>query len=73
MTEEDGILIYSHVRNAIADLMLALQAAQQSCTVSEFEQIKRCIGGCLGDLQMDVLEIVNGYHPQLDDLENLSH
>ena len=53
--------------------MLALQSAQQSWTVSEFEQIKRCIGGCLGDLQMDVLEIVNGYHPQLDDLENLSH
>lgn len=73
MTEEAGALIYAHVRNAIADLMLALDIAQKSCTETQIQQIKRCIGGCLGDLQMEVLEIVNAEHPHLDDLEYSSH
>ena len=67
------MLIHAHVRNAIADLMMALEVAQESCTQAEFESIRHGIGGCLGDLQMDVLEIVNTQHPQLDDLRNSTH
>lgn len=73
MTEEAGMLIYEHVRNAIRDLMLALEVAQKSCTETQYEQVKRCIGGCLGDLQMEVIEIVNAEHPHLDDLKYSSH
>ena len=73
MTEEAGMMIHSHVRNAISDLMMALKVSQETCSTSEFEEMRRGVAECLATLDTLLLDVVYSQYPELDELRFMTH
>ena len=60
MIEKDAAVeIYRHASGACKELTSALNSVIGRCSEDDFMLIRRGIGRCLGDIQMDVLEIIN--------------
>jgi hypothetical protein len=68
MTKEDATIIRDHALKAISELMTLFHFAQGKCSSEQHEQFKRAVGMSIGQIQMDVLEVINAVYPELDDL-----
>lgn len=74
MIERDAAIeIQGHARKACEALTSALNSAVGRCSEDDFMLIKRGVGRCLGDIQMDLLEIINSQYPELDDLKDVHY
>ena len=68
LNKEDATTIRSHALKAIAELMSLLYFSEGRCSEEQHEQMKRGVGMSVGRIQMDILEVINAAHPELDDL-----
>ena len=66
--KEDAVAIHEHALVAIRELSIILQRMDGRCSVAEYSQIKKAVGLSIGQIQMDILELINAAHPELDDL-----
>jgi len=62
-------IIQQHALNAIESLHNALTVSIDQCSVDEFELIRRGVGTAIGDIQMDLLELVYRQYPELNQLK----
>jgi len=63
-------MIQKHALSAIESLHDALTSSIDHCSVDEFDQIRRGVGTAIGDIQIDLLELVYRQHPELNHLKN---
>jgi hypothetical protein len=69
MIEKDiAIKIQGHALRSIESLHDALTSAVDHCSVDDFELIRRGVGIAIGDIQMDILEVIYQQYPDLDHL-----
>jgi len=68
LTKEDALIVRNHALKAIDELMTLFHFAKDKCSPQEEEQFKRGVGMSIGQIQMDILEVVNAQYPELDDL-----
>ena len=61
--------IHEHALKAISELSTALNLSQNRCSLEQYEQIKRGVGICIGDIQMELLENIYAEFPELNDLD----
>jgi hypothetical protein len=54
---------------AIASLSKILIVSSGKCSKQEYEKIKRGVGISIGQIQMDLLEVVYKQFPDMDDLK----
>jgi hypothetical protein len=47
--------------------------AEDRCSLEQQEQIRRGVGLAIGKIQMEILEVINAAHPNLDDLGELEN
>lgn len=69
MRKETAIEIYSLAMSAITSLTMILNTLPQDTSAEELLTIKRAIGTSIGDIQMDLLEVIIAQYPELDDLK----
>ena len=62
--------IQEHALKAISELSNALNLSRNRCSLEQYEQIKRAVGLCIGDIQMELLENMYAEFPELNDLDN---
>ncbi len=71
MLEKNAALaIQQHALSAIESLHDALTSSIDHCSVDEFELIRKGVGTAIGDIQVDILELIYRQHPELDDLKH---
>ncbi len=74
MIERDAAIeIQIHTLSAIEALTRALNSAVGRCSEEDLWVIKRGIGLCLGDIQMEILEVINSQYPELDHLKDVHY
>ena len=66
-----AIEIQGHALKAIRELSDALTAAENRCSPTEYQQIKRGIGLSMGIMETELLAVVYAAHPDIDDLKDL--
>jgi hypothetical protein len=67
MKKEAAIQIQKSAHEAMQSLLqIASIDAKQ---YAEYEEIKKGVGMCIGHIQMEILEVINKLHPELDDLK----
>ncbi len=72
MIERDAAIeIQAHALKAVESLSRALNSSIGKCSAEDFELIKRGVGLSIGDIQMELLEVINAQYPDLDDLKDL--
>lgn len=57
---------------AVRELMAILSDIEGHCPEIDYQKIKRGIGLSVGDIQMEILEVINAQYPEIDDLEKSS-
>ena len=72
MKKETAIEVYKLALEAISSLTLILKVMPEDSSDEELLVIKRGIGTAIGDIQMDLLEVVIRQYPELDDLNEPS-
>ena len=68
MRKETAVEIYSLAMSAISSLTMILNALPNDISAEELIMIKRGVGTAIGDIQIDLLEVINAQYPELDDL-----
>ena len=68
MEKQLALDIQRHGLNAIVELTRALDTAFGRCSEEEYNAVKRGVGSCIGQVQMEVLEILYLQHPDIDPL-----
>jgi len=66
--KEDAVAIHEHALVAIRELSTILKRMNGRCSEDEYSQIKKAVGLSIGKIQIDILELINAAHPDLDDL-----
>lgn len=69
MKKDNAIEIQKHALNAISELSLLLNLSKEACTGDEFEQIRKGVGFAIGDIQVEILDVLINEFPELDDLK----
>jgi hypothetical protein len=69
MTKEVALRVKDRSTRAIEELVSILRDVESECSELDFQTIKRGIGLTVGDIQMELLELVNHEYPELDDLK----
>lgn len=70
MIEKDtAIKIRDHALRAVENVHDALTASIGHCSEEDFERIRRGAGTIIGDIQMELLEVVYQQYPELDHLK----
>lgn len=54
---------------AISALSEILVISRERCSVDNYEQFKKGVGLSIGDIQIDILDVIDAIYPELDDLE----
>jgi len=54
---------------AITILSELLNTSQDRCSEEVYERLKGGVGLSIGAIQMNILEIITSYYPELDDLK----
>ena len=68
VTKEDATIIRDHALKAIEELMALVYISKDKCSAEQHQQIERGVGLSIGQIQMDILEVINKAYPELDDL-----
>jgi hypothetical protein len=68
LKKEDATEIRDHALTAIKELMTLFHFAKDKCSPEQHEQIKRGVGLAIGNIQMEILEVINQAYPEFDDL-----
>ena len=68
LTKEDATIIRDHALKAIEELMALVYISKDKCSAEQHQQIERAVGLSIGQIQMDILEVLNVAYPELDDL-----
>ena len=58
-----------HALKAISEASLLLDVSKNKCSHEEFERIRLGVGGVIGRIQSDLLDLVYAQYPDLDDLK----
>lgn len=69
ITKETAIDVQKYALDAIKSLSHALAACENRCSPDEFEHIKRAVGLSMGRIETELLGIIYGAYPELDDLK----
>ena len=67
-----AIQVQQRALSAIRELMTILSEIDGKCSEQDYQCIKRGVGLSVGRVQMEILEILNAQHPDIDDLRELS-
>lgn len=71
MIEKDtAIVIQKHALHAVESLHDALTSSINHCSTEDFELIRRGVATTIGDIQMDILELIYQQYPELDHLKD---
>ena len=69
VSKETALQIQRRALNAIIELNTALSEIEDDCPDEDFELVKRGVGLSIGRIQMEILEVLNRQHPDIDDLK----
>ena len=69
MTKDDAIAMKLHGLKAIEELSDLLNVAAKQCSVEEYERIKRGVGLSIGRIQTELLDVIFGAYPDLDNIK----
>lgn len=67
-----AILIQQRALAAVRELMTILSEIAGKCSEEDYDRIKRGVGLSVGRVQMEILEVINAQHPEIDDLRSES-
>ena len=68
MTKDSAIEIRDVALEAVSTLSRVVSISEKHCSKAESERIKRGVGLAIGQIQTEILDLVNGTYPELDDL-----
>ena len=68
MTKDSAIEIRDVALEAVRMLSRVVNISQKHCSREESERIKRGAGLAIGQIQAEILDVVNTAYPELDDL-----
>jgi len=66
--KQDAIELRDHAISAIRELSKSLNAAVGRYSEEDYQRIKKAVGLSIGQIQVDILAVINSYYPELDDL-----
>lgn len=69
MTKETAEKVHKLAIDAISSLTMILNILPKDTSAEELNMIKRGIGTALGNIQIDLVEIITFQYPELDDLK----
>jgi hypothetical protein len=65
-----AIQIQQRALSAVRELMTILSDIDGKCSQRDRQSVKRGVGLSVGTIQMEILEIINAQHPEIDDLKD---
>lgn len=69
MNKATALQIQQRALAAVRELIAILSEIDGKCGEEEHQRIKRGIGLSVGDIQMEILEVLNAQYPEIDDLK----
>jgi outer membrane PBP1 activator LpoA protein len=65
-----AIQIQGRALAAVRELMAILPEINDKSSEEDFDRIRRGVGLSVGRIQMEILEVINAQHPEIDDLRS---
>jgi hypothetical protein len=66
-----ALQVQQRALSAVRELMAILSEIEQKCPEQDYQALKRGIGLSVGRIQMEILEVINAQHPEIDDLNDV--
>ncbi|EBA5557587.1 hypothetical protein [Salmonella enterica] len=69
MKKKQAIEIKKYSLDAISELSKILSIQRESVSEEEYERLKKGVGIAIGDIQINLLDVIYSQYPDIDDLK----
>ncbi|VEA58792.1 Uncharacterised protein [Salmonella enterica subsp. salamae] len=69
MEKKQAIEIKKYSLDAISELSKILSIQRESVSEEEYDRLKKGVGTAIGDIQVNLLDIIYSQYPDIDDLK----